>query len=128
VVVVNVIGQIVGQQVDLPGVAVRIVRPHLVLPRVAAGRVSLIERGEARDLQPFLRRLQVASIGHLKPQMARRPDSCLNRVLVQRDLEGRLFQIEVGVSRPHLVRSCAEECFVELNNSDRPGSATLSDR
>src|SRR5438128_10939017 len=59
--VLVVVEQVIRERIDLPGIAVGVVDPDLVLLGVAAGRVHLIEGRQPGCLKPGLHREDLMS-------------------------------------------------------------------
>src|SRR5689334_9534388 len=74
VVVLVVVEEIIRQHVDLPGVAVRVMRPHLVLSGVAAGGVRLVEGREPGGFQALLGRFHMGRTRNLEAQVTEDAD------------------------------------------------------
>src|SRR5206468_1423920 len=93
-----------------------VVYPDLVLTRVAARRVHLVERREAGRDEPLLRREDVLGRLHLDARVVERTE-ILALPLRQREVERRLGDRELRVTRLVLLGRDAEQRLVER---DRP--------
>lgn len=82
-----VIELVIREEVDLPSIPIRIVRPYFVLPGITAGGVGLIESGEAGRLEALLRRIDVGRARDLEAEVTESADPGRDVVLVQRKLQ-----------------------------------------
>src|SRR5687768_6722759 len=119
--------------VDLPLVAVGVADPELVLPRVAAGRVLLVETRDAARGQALLPGLHLAGGAHPQSEVGQRALRIGPAAgLVQREVDRRVTRHELDVARLLLGGRNAEESGVEAageisSEGRRVGTQTLSD-
>src|SRR3954451_5946726 len=102
---------------DLPRGTVGITHPDLVLPRVAARRVHLLERGETSGDQSFLRRKHILCRADLEAGMVERAERPSTLALCQREVDRRLRDGELRVTRLGLLRMGSEESLVERDRA-----------
>src|SRR3954452_8313796 len=83
----------------LPRRAVGITHPDLVLPRVAAGRIHLVERGETCGDESLLCREHILCRGDLDAGMVERAEGSSTLALCQCEVDRRLRDGELRVAR-----------------------------
>src|SRR3954469_12932846 len=105
----------VGRE-DLPRRAIGVVHPDLVLARVAAGRVHLVESRQSRLLQPQPGGEHVIGRSDLDPGVVERTKAAVGTVtLVESEVERGFGDFELRVAGLHLDRRSSKERLVERN-------------
>src|SRR5215470_17822559 len=90
-----------------PLVAVRIANPSLVLNRIAATRLHLVASQEPGLGPLFTNRQHILRRGDLNAQVRQRA-ALAEGMLVQRQVQRRVLDVELGISRPNLAWFKAE--------------------
>jgi hypothetical protein len=106
---------------DLPRLTTRAVDPHFVLQGIAAGRVVLLERGQADVPEAGGRRSDVVGGLDLDAKVVQ-PGVLTALALDQDEIERRLGDGEVRIAGPTLGRRGAEQLRVEGDRAFEVGN------
>src|SRR2546425_11296835 len=99
---------------DFPFVTIGIGHPHLVLQRIAAVGVLLLERGEPLRLEPLGRFSHGRGGLHLNSQVIQRARPCIRRS-IEREIQAWFRDIEFRIPRFELHRLETKERAIETH-------------